>query len=79
MQLFATDFFIDFLKNVGHGPVPNTRQKTRPKTCPKSPENAAATSLTMWREQGKDQMPQCFMGELAAGRPEPDCYFLRIP
>jgi hypothetical protein len=44
--------------------VPNTRQKTRPKDLPKAPENAAAISLTMWREQGKDQMPQCFMGEL---------------
>jgi len=21
----------------------------------------------MWREQGKDQMPQCFMGELSTG------------
>jgi hypothetical protein len=41
----------------------------------------------MWREQGKDQMPQCFMGELSTrlwaavggfGR-EPERYFLRIP
>src|SRR5580698_10436858 len=58
LQPFAADFFIDFLEYVGHGPVPNTRQKI----CPKSPQNAAAISLTMWHEQGKDQMPQCFMG-----------------
>src|SRR6202035_5844421 len=41
MQLLAPDFFIDFLEYVGHGPVPNTRQKSCPKdlpqkTCPKS-------------------------------------------
>jgi hypothetical protein len=41
----------------------------------------------MWREQGKDQMPQCFMGELSTRlwaaiggqRPGTDRYFFRIP
>ena len=37
LQLFAPDFFIDFLEYVGHGPVPNTRQKTRPKDLPQKP------------------------------------------
>ena len=37
LQLFAPDFFVDFLEYVGHGPVPNTRQKTRPKDPPQKP------------------------------------------
>jgi len=37
LQLIAPDFFVDFLKNVGHGPVPNTRQKNPPKDLPKVP------------------------------------------
>src|SRR4029077_13080858 len=62
LQLFAPDFFIDFLEYVGHGPSPTPAKRAAPKDLPKAPENAAAISLTMWREQGKDQMPQCFMG-----------------
>src|SRR4029077_10775513 len=58
LQLIAPDFFIDFLEYVGHGPSSTPAKRAAPKTCPKDLpqvlENAAATSLTMWREQGKD-------------------------
>jgi hypothetical protein len=37
------------------------------------PENDDASSLMMWREQGKDQMPQCFTGKTRLRR-----YFLRM-
>src|SRR4029077_4715529 len=59
LQLFAPDFFIDFLEYVGHGP------QHPPKSSQNGPKNSAALSLTMWRQQGKDQRPQCFTGKWA--------------
>jgi hypothetical protein len=41
------------------------------------PKYSDASSLMMWREQGKDQMPQCFTRKTRPGAKRPS-YFLRM-
>src|SRR6202035_4724514 len=61
LQLLAPDFFIDFLKNVGHGPSPTPANKTRPKLRNKPVPNAP---------RGRSRLTVSNAGSLTKSGPE---------
>ena len=62
-ELVATDFFVDFLENIGH-----ERSPPRPSGAGAAPRTLVPHNLAVWREHGKAQMSQGVSPSAAAHR-----------